>query len=154
MKKYILLEVRHSDSEIRTNVIGMSNNIDSLKEKAIEFAESVKYNNFDLNITDSDYEPVYILDFEQNEYISYRIETVDEEEKVVLNIYDEEYLMWTILVSVSRLDEFKYALLDKYNEFYEGDEQEIKYGGYYEYVNEWIESLDYVEVHELDKLLL
>lgn len=65
-------------------------------------------------------------------------------DKIVLNVYDEEYLMWTLLVNEDRFEEISEQIQERYDSYYANNddgEMEDQYGNYSAYVEEFLNTL-------------
>lgn len=65
-------------------------------------------------------------------------------DKIVLNVYDEEYLMWTLLVNEDRFEEISEQIKERHDEYYKNNddgEMEDQYGNYSAYVEEFLNTL-------------
>lgn len=74
--------------------------------------------------------------------------------KRVLTVNDEGYKMWTILVDEDKVEYISNLIKNLHNEFYDDWELQIEYGGYYEYVTEVLNKIDYIELLEINILEL
>ena len=69
---------------------------------------------------------------------------MERNKQIVLNVYDEEYLMWTLLVNEDRFEEISEQIQQRHDEYYENNydgEMEDQYGNYSAYVEEFLNTL-------------
>lgn len=65
-------------------------------------------------------------------------------DKIVLNVYDEGYLMWTLIVNEDRFEEISERIQERHDEYYNNNddgEMEYQYENYSAYVEEFLNTL-------------
>ena len=74
----------------------------------------------------------------------------------VLTVNDEGYTMWNIVVdeSIISVTKVKRTIKKLHDGFFNKEDLQIEYGGYYEYVSEQLEKIDGVTIVEGDVLEL
>ena len=73
--------------------------------------------------------------------------------KVTLQVNDDQYSMWTLLLPEDKVEYVKRTIQEMHDEFFrEGLDNE--WGGYWDYVDAWLNTQDYIEGHVLEELNL
>lgn len=73
--------------------------------------------------------------------------------KMAIAIWDEEYLMFSIIVPEDKAQKIITKIQDMYDKYYgeTHDYYEKKYGSYYEYIEKWISKQKYIgQLHILN----
>ena len=74
--------------------------------------------------------------------------------KRVLTVNDEGYNMWTILVDEDKVEHISNLIENLHYKFYDDEELQIEYGGYYEYITIVLDKIDDIELLAIDILEL